>query len=54
MNNMEKFNFYLDQKVIQIFSRSRVRNTIDFVKEGNALELSWEEVGYKRNNVLKR
>jgi hypothetical protein len=53
-NNMEKFNFYLDQKVITWMrtnfsveaesSEIARQKAIDFVKEGNALELSWEEV----------
>jgi gamma-glutamylcysteine synthetase len=53
-NNMEKFNFYLDQKVttwmrtnfsVEAESSEIARQkAIDFVKEGNALELSWEEV----------
>jgi gamma-glutamylcysteine synthetase len=51
---MEKFNFYLDQKVITWMrtnfsveaesSEIARQKAIDFVKEGNALELSWEEV----------
>jgi hypothetical protein len=51
---MEKFNFYLDQKVttwmrtnfsVEAESSEIARQkAIDFVKEGNALELSWEEV----------
>jgi hypothetical protein len=53
-NNMEKFNVYLDQKVITWMrtnfsveaesSEIARQKAIDFVKEGNALELSWEEV----------
>ena len=51
---MEKFNFYLDQKVItwmrtdfsvEAESPEIARQkAVDFVKEGNTLELPWEEV----------
>lgn len=51
---MEKFNFYLDQKVttwmrtnfsVEAESPEIARQkAVDFVKEGNTLELPWEEV----------
>ena len=51
---MEKFNFYLDQKVttwmrtefsVEGESREVARQmAVDFVKEGNTSELPWEEV----------
>jgi hypothetical protein len=51
---MEKFNFYLDQKVttwmrtefsVEGESREVARQmAVDFVKKGNTSELPWEEV----------
>ena len=51
---MEKFNFYLDQKVttwmrtnfsVEGESREVARQmAVDFVKEGNTSELPWEEI----------
>lgn len=51
---MEKFNFYLDQKVItwmrtnfSIEAESPEiarQKAVDFVKEGNTIELPWDEV----------
>ena len=51
---MEKFNFYLDQKVttwmrtnfsVEGESLEIARqNAVDFVKEGNTSELPWDEV----------
>lgn len=51
---MEKFNFYLDQKVTtwmrtnfsvegETLEIAR-QNAVDFVKEGNTSELPWDEV----------
>lgn len=51
---MEKFNFYLDQKVttwmrtnfsVEGESREVARQmAVDFVKEGNTSELPWDEI----------